>query len=351
MSLSNASQVLMRNTHLLSAKCPLFINMAEDGFIDAFIELNSHNNISCHNNNFIEYQEIKIKHGRAIKANFDSTYTTNLTHDLVIISFPKSKAELTFTLAMIANFLTDKTRVLFIGEKKGGVQSSPKLTKHFLTNCQKVDSARHCMLYAGVVKQEALNNTFTLNDWFEYYDVFIDEVKINVASLPGVFSQHKLDIGTALLLNNLPCKMTGKVLDFGCGGGVISSFIGKKFPETKLSLLDVSALALTSARKTLALNGLTGKIFASNSLSEVTDSYQHVVSNPPFHQGIKTHYQATEAFLANIKVHIKKSGCITIVANNFLRYQPIMKKYIGKTEQITNTQGFAIYHAVNNSEM
>ncbi len=57
----------------------------------------------------------------------------------------------------------------------------------------------------------------------------MSNVTLTVASLPGVFSQKKLDVGTALLLNNLPEVMQGKVLDFGCGaGGVISCFIGKK---------------------------------------------------------------------------------------------------------------------------
>ncbi len=344
-SLSNTSQVLLRNSQLLAAKSPLFINLPEDGFLDAYLELYPESKQSCHNNNFIDYLAIKNKYSHSINTSFSSVYKTKLTHDLVIIAFPKSKAELSFTLAMIANYLTTETKVLLVGEKKGGVQSSIKLTQHFLLNCQKVDAARHCLLFVGLVKEDVINTPFKLADWFKQYDICIDDIKIKIASLPGVFSQQKLDIGTALLLNNLPKEMSGKVLDFGCGGGVISCFIGKKFPSTKLSLLDVSALALTSAEKTLELNGLSGKIFASNSLSNVTESYQYIVSNPPFHQGLKTHYQATEDFLSGIKKHITTPGCITIVANNFLRYQPIMQAHIGKTERVINQQGFAIYQA------
>jgi 16S rRNA (guanine1207-N2)-methyltransferase len=61
--------------------------------------------------------------------------------------------------------------------------------------------------------------------------------------------KKKIDLGTKLLLTNLPNHMTGNVLDFGCGAGVISCFIGKKFNTTRLSLLDVNALAITSAEK------------------------------------------------------------------------------------------------------
>jgi 16S rRNA (guanine1207-N2)-methyltransferase len=185
---------------------------------------------------------------------------------------------------------------------------------------------------------------FNFDSWFKNYQISIDDISLTITSLPGVFSQNSLDVGTRVLLNNLPNNLSDNILDFGCGAGVISCFIGKKFPNTHLSLLDVNALALSSAERTLAINGLTGKVFPSNSLSNVTEKYQHIVSNPPFHQGIKTNYQATETFLQNIKKHIKPKGSITIVANSFLRYQEIMDKTINSSKILAKEQGFTIYH-------
>lgn len=349
MSLSNPSQVLLRNSELLIAKAPLLINLPEDGFIDTYVELHKPDSINCFNTNFIDYQALTKKHSptdkQSLQTTFASTYQTETCHDLVIIAFPKSKAELTFTLAMIAHCINEKTKILLVGEKKGGIQSTPKLTKDLLISCQKIDAARHCLLFAGLFQPEKLSVVFNLQDWFKKYQITVDGVELTIASLPGVFSQQKLDVGTALLLNNLPENMTGKVLDFGCGAGVISCFIGKKFSNTKMSLLDVSALALTSAQETLALNGLTGQVFASNSLSDVSEQYQYVVSNPPFHQGVKTHYQASEEFLAGINERLSKQGSITIVANSFLRYQPIMQVHIGNTSVIAKDKGFTIYQA------
>lgn len=343
--LSNPSQVLLRNPSLLTGKKPLLINLPEDGFIDAYLELTPHGQITCHNNNYIDYQAISTKHGEKVSCGFSSVYQSELRHDLVIIAFPKSKAELAYTLAMLAKNISEETTFLFVGEKKGGVQSTSKLTANFLNTCHKIDAARHCMLFAGTAKSDVINKAFNLEDWFQYYEITLDDFTLTVASLPGVFSQQKLDVGTALLLKHLPKNISGEVLDFGCGAGVISSFIGKKFPQAQLSLLDVSALALTSAEKTLSLNKLTGSVFASNSLSEVKASYQFIVSNPPFHQGVKTHYQATETFLSEIKNYMDNQGVITIVANSFLKYPPIMNKHIGNTKTLTTQQGFSIYQA------
>ncbi|MEI6894378.1 MAG: methyltransferase [Colwellia sp.] len=345
MSLSNPSQVLLRNSELLIAEEPLFINLPEDGFIDAYWSFHQPKNTHCLNTNFIDHEAIINKHGDNVKATFSSIYQTKTCHDLVVIAFPKSKAELNFTLAMIAHCINETTKILLVGEKKGGIQSAEKLTRNLLSCCQKVDAARHCLLFFGLFQPAKLADVFNLQDWFKHYQMSVDGVALTIASLPGVFSQQKLDIGTALLLRNLPENLAGKVLDFGCGAGVISCFIGKKFTGTELSLLDVSALALTSAKESLALNGLSGKVFPSNCLSHVTEQYQYVVSNPPFHQGIKTHYQASEDFLTGIKKNLNKQGSITIVANSFLRYQPIMQAHIGYTRIITKEKGFTIYLA------
>jgi len=349
MSMSNISQVLMRNIQLISANTPLFINLREDGFIAGYLQDYPKANITCFNTNFIDYLAITDKYKNKITTLFSSEYNSEVKHDLVIINFPKSKDELAFTLAMIAPYLLNDAKIMFVGEKKGGVQSSPKLTQHFLSSCQKIDAARHCLLFGGIHQaKEGKSDVFVIDDWYKSYQVNVSGITLTIASLPGVFSQKKLDVGTALLLDNLPKTMQGKVLDFGCGAGVISCFIGKKFTNTELSLLDVSALAIASAKKTLSLNGLTGNVFASNSLSTVQGSYQHIVSNPPFHQGTQTSYQATEDFLRGINKHLttnaSKKSDVTIVANSFLQYLPIMQQHIGQTDTINKKQGFSIYY-------
>ncbi len=348
MSTSNISQVLLRNSKSFSAHSPLFINLMNDGFIEHYLAENPNANINCYNTNFIDYLAINNKFKEQITTSFTNEYHSNIKHDLVIINFPKSKDELAFTLAMIAPYLLADAKIIFVGEKKGGVQSTPKLSQHFLSHCQKIDAARHCLVFAGIIKQENLNQAFKLDDWYKNYQINVNGIELTIASLPGVFSQNKLDVGTALLLDNLPKAMQGKVLDFGCGAGVISCFVGKKFPQTQLSLLDVSALAIASAKKTLALNGLSGDVFASNSLSKVTQKYQHIVANPPFHQGTKTNYQASEDFLKGIDTYMKSKADITVVANSFLQYLPIMKQHLGLTKALTTSKGFTIYYCHKN---
>lgn len=341
MSSNNINQILSRNIDILSAEAPLFINIKYDDFTQIYLNKYPKSELSCYNTNFEDY--CAYKQNKRIQRYFSSQYLSEKKHDLVIIAFPKSKAELNFTLSMITHAVSQNTKIIVVGENKSGIKSLIKVTEKTLLNCQKVDSARHCSLYVALLIPN--ESQFKLDDWYDYYAVDINNTQINVAALPGVFSQKGLDKGTRVLLHHLPTIKSGELLDFGCGAGVIASFIAKKHPEVTLNLLDVNALAIQSARKTLELNHLTGNVFASNSLSELKNKYDVVISNPPFHQGTYTDYSATESFLKGIKAHLKSSGNVIIVANSFLKYEPIMKKTIGHTTRLHSESGFIIYQS------
>jgi 16S rRNA (guanine1207-N2)-methyltransferase len=98
-------------------------------------------------------------------------------------------------------------------------------------------------------------------------------------ALPGVFSADGLDLGTQMLLASLP--VTGKLLDFGCGAGVIGSVLAKRNPALAVTMVDINALALESSRRTLAVNGLSGRVHASDVYSDIAETFQQIVSNPP----------------------------------------------------------------------
>lgn len=349
MSLTNLSQVLLRNSDLLNAQTPLLFNMPADGLAYEILAINSASQLHCFSNNFEQHQGYQLVQSERFNCTFSAEYHTDVVHDLVIIQFPKSKQELKFTLAMLSICTNQDSRILVVGENKSGIKSIDKLTKDDFSFCQKVDNARHCVLIEAKLQPPQVQ--FNLEDWFTYYQVELNATRLKVAALPGVFSQAKLDVGTKVLLESLDeftvSNGNDKILDFGCGAGVIASFIGLKNTKTDLHLVDVSALALASAQKTLSLNGLSGEVFATNSLSNITDKYQHIISNPPFHQGIKTNYLATEQFLKGIKPHLFAQGKLTIVANTFLQYQSIIEQSLGQIRRLNKQNGFTVYQAEN----
>lgn len=343
MSDSNINQILSRNIDLLDSTKPLLVNLTDNAIFAELKKEFQHCEVTSYHNNFKYYQADKSK---GYTSHFGVQYQSSVQHDLVVIAFPKSKAELNFTLAMLADSIADDATLVVVGDNKSGIKSLAKLTNGVLENVIKQDSARHCLLFsAQLIKQQ---HPFNLDDWFDYYQITVNSVAVSIAALPGVFSQKGLDKGTAVLLNHVKQRFAGKLLDFGCGAGVIAAAIGKQNPDCQLVLADVSALALVSSEKTLEMNQLSGNFIATDSLSHITGKFEHVISNPPFHQGLKTFYQATEDFLANVKGHMSKRADIYVIANSFLKYQPIIERAIGTTEVVVNEKGFSLYYAQSN---
>ncbi|WP_169303011.1 methyltransferase [Thalassotalea mangrovi] len=340
MALSNPSQLLLRNDDLLQGQSILLVNCPDPQFCQQLRQLNPDSQISAFNVNFAEHQALANMPG--IDAHFGEQYQADQPHDLIVLYFPKSKHEFQYLLSMLASVLHKQGSVLVVGDNKGGVKSSQKLASDLTQSYQKLDSARHCTLFS-LTYQDSLP-PFNLVDWIETFAITQHGQALQICHLPGVFSRGELDKGTELLLASLPERMNGKVLDFGCGAGVIGAVIASLYPQCDVDMLDVNAMAVASARLTLDANKLKGNVFASDGLSKVVGKYQHVVSNPPFHQGIKTHYATTETFLSDIRHYLTGNGELSIVANSFLKYAPILKQHFNHCELKDNANGFSIHH-------
>ncbi|NRA60227.1 MAG: methyltransferase, partial [Psychrobium sp.] len=164
-------------------------------------------------------------------------------------------------------------------------------------------------------------------------------------SLPGVFSHGELDLGTQLLLDNLGHLKMKRTLDFGCGCGVIGTYIGLKRPNIPLELIDIDALAIESSKLTLAANGVEGKVYPSDGLNDTHGKFATIISNPPFHTGIKTDYRVPEQFISQAPKHLMDGGQLRIVANKFLQYEPFLEQHFARNELVIANSKFKILSA------
>ncbi len=139
--------------------------------------------------------------------------------------------------------------------------------------------------------------------------------------------------------------MKGKVLDLGCGAGVIGASLKQQFEKIKLTMSDIHAMALESSRRTLAENALDGTVVASDVFSNIEERFDLIVSNPPFHDGIDTAYRAVEDLIAQAKQRLNRGGELRIVANAFLPYPDLLDKAFGSHQVIAKSNKFKVYSA------
>lgn len=261
--------------------------------------------------------------------------------DAAVLFLPKSRDLANYLLNALASRLAGR-QLYLVGEKRGGIEGAAKQL-HAFGKPRKLDSARHCQLWQVTV--EHAPEAKPLESLAEQFQLELADGPLQIVSLPGVFSHGRLDRGSALLLENLDQLPGGHVLDFGCGAGVLGAAIKRRYPQNRITLLDVDAFAVASSRLTLAANGLEGEVISGDGIDAAPRELDVIISNPPFHTGVHTNYQASENLLRKSADHLKKGGEMRLVANSFLRYQPLIEEALGNCRIRDEGQGFRIYQA------
>ncbi len=100
----------------------------------------------------------------------------------------------------------------------------------------------------------------------------------------GLFSPEKIDEGTLRLIPQVVLKAHDRVLDLGCGYGVIGIALARREPAAVVQMIDKDFVAVDYAEKNIALNQVkNARAYLSNGFDQVPaeDRFNVIVSNLP----------------------------------------------------------------------
>ena len=161
----------------------------------------------------------------------------------------------------------------------------------------------------------------------------------------GVFSKKGLDFGTRSLLESIDTnKIKGDILDFGCGYGPVGIYISKK-TNLKVDMVDINERALNLSKKNAKINNVEVNVYQSDIFSNIVNSYDYIITNPPIRVGKKILYEILFQSLA----HLKENGKLFLVINKNQGAKTLLKdlneKYLANV--INKNKGFYIIEAQN----
>ncbi len=117
-------------------------------------------------------------------------------------------------------------------------------------------------------------------------EFYFNDKKYNLYSDNGVFSKDKFDYGTRLLLDSIDIsKLSGNVLDLGCGIGVVGIILGTINENINIDMIDINDRAISLVRDNLTLNKVKANAFSSDVYSNVNKKYDYIITNPPIRAG------------------------------------------------------------------
>lgn len=161
----------------------------------------------------------------------------------------------------------------------------------------------------------------------------------------GVYGKREIDKATQVLLENV--EIYGKkILDMGCGYGVIGITLKKEYPDIEIYMSDINKRAVEFSK----INAKDNNIFADIRQGYLfepwyDEKFDQIISNPPIVAGKKVWMSLIEEAFE----HLNNDGTLQLVAfhnKGGSRIKDYMKKIFGNVVEIAKKGGIRVYKSV-----
>jgi len=175
----------------------------------------------------------------------------------------------------------------------------------------------------------------------------IGRFDLTFKSASGVFSSREIDGASKLLIEKAELPHSGKILDLGCGYGMIGIVAAKACKDCFVVLTDINKRAVKLAHRNLKLNKVKNAEVRQGNVYESVkgEKFDTILLNPPITAGRKVVMQ----MLTEAPEYLNKGGSLQIVARKtkggeFLFGE--MEKIFSETKVLAKSGGFWVVKGV-----
>jgi len=168
---------------------------------------------------------------------------------------------------------------------------------------------------------------------------------LRLTTAPGVFSHREVDTGSRLLIDAMRVSPTARVLDLGCGYGVIGIVAAKLAVRGRVVLIDPDIRATRLTEQNLAANRIeNAEVVLGDGFHDLPPKsrFDVIVSNPPTHQG----REVLDEMVDGAYKALRPRGQLYMVVNRLLSLRRKIEAVFGNTEIVARDGGFIVIRAV-----
>ncbi|GAA4005824.1 methyltransferase [Streptomyces sp. NBC_01352] len=270
--------------------------------------------------------------------------------DVLLVRVPKSLALLEDQLLRLAPSVHEGTVVVGTGMVKEIHTSTLQLFERILgpTRTSLAEKKARLIFCTPEPSQERAANPWPYS--YELPDGIGLVSGRTVVNHAGVFCADRLDIGTRFLLEHLPDSRAGRrVVDLGCGNGVVGTAMALADPGAEVLFVDESFQAVASAEATFKANGVPGhaEFRVGDGLAGVpADSVDLVLNNPPFHSHQATTDTTAWRMFTGARRALRPGGELWVIGNRHLGYHLKLRRLFGNSQLVASGPKFVVLKAV-----
>ena len=140
-------------------------------------------------------------------------------------------------------------------------------------------------LYAHIKKSKIDNLQKHLYHISMIIDVSINNIDLKLNTNDKLFSPRNADAGTLSMLEEIDFSLESKVLDLGCGYGIVGILAAKIIGDDKVIMCDIDDNAINTAKENAVLNDVPNiDILKSDGLKNIHhNDFSIILSNPTYH--------------------------------------------------------------------
>lgn len=245
--------------------------------------------------------------------------------------------------------LKKKGQLILVGRKEDGIKTYFDKCVKTLGLHGEINKQRDtyiCTLRLDDKRSEKQLDDSDYSSLRECYSVKFKGEHYRIFAKPGVYGWKKPDAGTAFLIETIaplidsPSK-SQRALDLGCGSGHLSLALST-FGFKKITATDNNAAAINAATRTMEENKVKASIVCSDAGNTLTDKFNLILCNPPFHKGFETDKALTEKFVNACRKLLSTHGKAYFVTNAFIGIEKEIFNAGLSGKQIANNKQFKV---------
>ncbi len=272
----------------------------------------------------------------------------------VLLKLPSNHSYLRYQLRQLKQQLPDGARLVAAAKAKDIHANLLSIFREEIGPVSASLTEKKCRLITAVCDKKATvpsKPDYPLI-WAAELPTPTGEQLFDIINHANVFAREQLDIGARFLLQHLPEVGAGeRVIDLGCGNGVLGLAVLAKQSQAAMVFCDESYMAVQSAHDNVSRHFPASlphcDFVVDDSMSRQADlSADLILCNPPFHQQQAVTDHIAWQMFADARRVLKVGGRLRIVCNRHLGYGDKLGRLFGGCIHIASNAKFSVFEAI-----